>query len=218
MNLFPCLAVTCLLIATGCVNLKHPAVKIDYYQIEYGPLNSPASEPLDAVLGVRNFTIASTYDHDRIVYKEDTFRRQSYYYHRWITNPSAMIKNALLKDLQDSGSYRAVTPIPGGVVWNYELQGHIHEIYEEDSGANWTAVVDIEVTLVKIPSTESTRKVLFQKNYHHHAACEKKEPVSVVAAMSAAVKELSIKVQQDVYKSIQTDIQSEKMTEKVEHL
>jgi cholesterol transport system auxiliary component len=180
-------------------------VKVDYYQIEYEPMDSPASEPLDVVLGIRNFTISSAYDHDRIVYKEDTFKRQNYYYHRWITNPSAMIKNILLKDLQSSGVYRAVTLIPGGIVWDYEIQGHIHEISESDLGKNWTAVIDLEITLIKTPSTSSIRKVLFQKNYHHSSICEKKEPAAVVAAMSAAVKELSIELQKDIYKAVRDD-------------
>jgi ABC-type uncharacterized transport system auxiliary subunit len=204
-----------LLVCAGCLNLKQPAVKVDYYQIEYGPLNSPASEPLDVVVGLRNFTIASTYDHDRIVYKEDTFKRQTYYYHRWITNPGAMVKNALLKDLQDSGCYRAVTSIPGNVTWNYELQGHIHEISESDVGNDWTAVIDLEVTFIKIPPKESARRILFQKNYHHSAVCGKKEPVGVVAAMSEAVKGLSIELQQDIYKAIQDDLQKEKTKENV---
>ncbi|MFN3466556.1 MAG: ABC-type transport auxiliary lipoprotein family protein, partial [Candidatus Brocadiales bacterium] len=197
MSLYLLPLVMFLLVCTGCLDLKQPAVKVDYYQIEYGPLNSPASEPLDVVVGVRNFTVAPAYDHDRIVYKEDAFKRQTYYYHRWITNAGAMVKNAILKDLQDSGCYRAVTPIPGGTFWNYEVLGHIHEVSESDLGEDWTTVIDLEVTFIKVPSKESTKKIIFQKNYHHSAVCGKKEPVSVVAAMSAAVKEMSLKFQQD---------------------
>lgn len=209
------LAFISLLLYTGCINLQHPPAKVDYYQIEYGPMGSPASEPLDVVLGMRNFTIASTYDHDRIVYKEDTFKRQAYYYHRWITNPSAMVKNALLKDLQDSGRYRAVTPIPGGMMWDYEILGHVHEISEEDLGKDWTAVIDLEVTFIKSPSKESAKKILFQRNYHYSAVCEKKEPLSVVVAMSTAVRELSVKLQQDVYKAVQDDVKAGKTPEDV---
>jgi ABC-type uncharacterized transport system auxiliary subunit len=204
--------VFCLLLAfltIGCINLKQPAIKVDYYQIEYGPLNSPTSEPLDVVLGLRSFTIATAYDHDRIVYEEEAFKRQSYYHHRWVANPSAIIRNALLKDLQNSGCYRAVTLIPGSITWDYELHGHIHEIGEKDMGENWTAVIDLEITFIKAPAGRSVKKILFQKNYRHSATCEKKEPVAVVVAMSQAVKELSLELQKDIYKAIQNEMKLE---------
>ncbi len=201
------LGVILLSLACGCFNLKQPAVKVDYYQIEYELPNPPTSEALDVVLGIRDFTIASTYDHDRVIYKEETYERQAYYHHRWITNPSDMLKNALLKDFQNSAAYRAIILIPGSIIWDYEIQGHIHEILESDLGESWSSVIDLEITFIKTPPKESVRKVIFQKNYRHSAICQKKEPKAVVVAMSEAVKELSVALQNDVYKAVQEDIQ-----------
>lgn len=203
-----------LLLVAGCVNLKQPAVKVDYYQIEYEPANSPASEPLDAVLGVRRFTVAAAYDHDRMVYKEGAFERQTYYYHRWITNPAEMIRDAILKDLQRSGNYRAVVQVPGTTAWNYEIQGYVREIYENDLGQHWESILDLDVTLIKTPPETSKRRALFQKNYRTSAVCENKDPKAVVAAMSTAMQKISYELQKDVYVAVQEDLKKdEKETE-----
>lgn len=217
MNLNLLLCAAFLFITAGCINLKQPSINVDYYQIEYRPMNLPAPEPLDVVVGVRSFKIAAAYDHDRMVYKEDTFERQTYYYHRWITNPAEMVQNALLKDLQHSGNYRAVTPVPGSAVWDYEIQGFIHEIYESNLSKDWEAVIDLEITLIKTPPTTSKKKVLFQKNYRTTVTSDSKDPKAVVAAMSSAVQVISIELQKDIYKAVQDDVKEAKDAKDTKH-
>ena len=204
LNLFLCTAL--LLLLTGCLSLEQPAVNIDYYQIEYAPVNPSASEQLDTVLGIRRFTIATAYDHDRMVYKEGAFERQTYYYHRWITNPAEMIRDALIKDLQHAGHYRAVVAVPGPTAWDYEVQGYVREVCENDLGQNWESVVDLDITFIRTPPETSKRRVLFQKNYRASAACRGKDPKAVVAAMSTAMQEISAVLQTDIYKAIQEDL------------
>lgn len=207
LNILLCTAL--LLLVTGCFSLEQPAVNIDYYQIEYGPANPSASDQLDTVLGVRRLTIAAAYDHDRLVYKEGAFERQTYYYHRWITNPADMIQDALIKDLQHSGNYRAVVAAPGPTAWDYEVQGYVREIYENDLGQNWESVIDLDIAFIRAPPGASNKRVLFQKNYRASAACMGKDPKAVVAAMSTAMQEISVALQTDIYKAVQEDLKED---------
>lgn len=215
MNARLILCTSLLLLVVGCLNLKQPAVNIDYYQIEYEPVNPPASKPLDAVLGVRNFTIATAYDSNRLVYREGPFERNTYFYKRWITNPAAMITSSLFKDLQHSRNYLAVAAVPGPTKWDYEIQGFVRDIYENDVGDSWHAVIDLEITCIKGMPMNPKRRVLFQRNYHTSVPCKSKDPKAVVAAMSAAVQEISIELQKDVYKAVQESLK-EKVKEKTE--
>lgn len=206
MNSRLILCASLLLLVTGCLNLKQPAVKINYYQIEYEPMNVPTPKPLDVVLGVRDFDIATTYNSNRLVYKKGAFERDTYFYNRWITNPAAMITTATLSDFIHSRTYRAVVPIPGATKWNYEIQGYVRDIYENDLGNNWHGVIDLEITLIKGMPTDLKRRVLFQNSYHSSVPCAGKNPKAVIAAMSEAMQAISIELQGDVYKAIKDNL------------
>ncbi|MEE9201394.1 MAG: ABC-type transport auxiliary lipoprotein family protein [Candidatus Brocadiales bacterium] len=210
MNLRLILCASFLLLVTGCFNLRQPAPNIDYYQIDYKAMNMPTPKTLDTVLGVQNFTVATAYDNNRLVYKIGPFERDTYFYKRWITNPGAMITSALTKDLQNSGSYRAVTGVPGRLKWDYEIQGYLRDIYEDDMGDNWKCVIDLEITLIRGTAGSSKRWVLFQKNYHSSIPCNGKGLRAVVAAMSEAMQVISIELQGDVYNAVKDDLKGTK--------
>ena len=186
------LSVMALLLSAGCLSLKQPAIKVDYYQIEYDPVTRSKPEPLDIVLGVRHFGAAAAFNNDRIVYREGKHEWQTYYYHRWITNAIEMVRDALLRDLQLSNNYRAVVPVPGTTPWGYEIRGYVQDIYENDMGTSWKSVIDLNITFIKTPPRISRRRVIFQKNYHASVPSESKDPKAVVAAMSAARQIISI--------------------------
>ncbi len=211
MNLRHILCVTLVLLTAGCLDLKQPAVKVDYYQVEYGPAQSPASEHIDVVLGVRGFAIAATYDHNRMVYKDGTYERETRFYHRWVTNPADMVRDALFKDLKHSGNYSAVVQAPGSTAWNYEVQGYIQDIYENDLGGKWESVLNLDIILIGARSEILNERILFQKSYGASVVCKGKTPQAVVAAMSEAIEDISTKLQGDIYKAVQEDIKKEAM-------
>ncbi|MCP4364527.1 MAG: hypothetical protein GY800_04440, partial [Planctomycetes bacterium] len=159
-------------------------------------------EPLDIVLGVRYFDAAAAFDSDRIVYKKGQGEWQTYFYHRWITNATEMVRDALVKDLQLSDNYLAVVPVPGAIPWDYEIGGYVQGIYENDLGGGWESVINLYITFIKSPPKTTQRKVLFQENYHAAVPCKGKDPKAVVAAMSTAMQQIAAKLQQDIDKAV----------------
>ncbi len=210
MNAFIFLSVMALLFSAGCLNLKQPALKVDYYQIDPKPVKRTKPEPLDIVLGVRYFDAAAAFDSDRIVYKEGQNKWQTYFYHRWITNATEMVHDALVKDLQLSDNYLAVVPVPGAIPWDYEIGGYVQGIYENDLGSGWESVINLYITFIKSPLETTQKKVLFQENYHAAVPCKGKDPKAVTAAMSTAMQQIAAKLQQDIDKAV---VEEEKRAE-----
>ena len=217
MNVFIFLSVMVLLFSAGCLNLKQPALKVDYYQIEPKPVKRSRPEPLDIVLGVRYFDAAAAFDSDRIVFKEGQNEWQMYFYHRWITNATEMVRDALLKDLQLSDNYLAVVPVPGAIPWDYEIGGYVQGIYENDLGSGgWESVINLYITFIKSPPETAQRKVLFQENYHAAVPCKGRDPKAVVAAMSTAMQQIIAKLQQDIDRVVVEEEKREEAEAKAE--
>lgn len=217
MNAFIFLSVMALLFSAGCLNLKQPALKVDYYQIEPKPVKRSKPEPLNIVLGVRYFDAAAAFDSDRIVFKEGQNEWQMYFYHRWITNATEMVRDALLKDLQLSDNYLAVVPVPGAIPWDYEIGGYVQGIYENDLGSGgWESVINLYITFIKSPPETAQRKVLFQENYHAAVPCKGRDPKAVVAAMSTAMQQIIAKLQQDIDRVVVEEEKREEAEAKAE--
>ena len=78
----------CFLISvSACLNLKQPRNKIDYYILEYAPPRLTKPEPLPVIIKIDRFSAAPLYNTNRIVFRDKSFKRDAYVYHRWRVNP-----------------------------------------------------------------------------------------------------------------------------------
>ena len=203
MKRFAGIQVALMSLLIGC-SVTQPAVKVDYYQLEYQPPPVKDGQALNVVVGVRRFGIASAYDHDRLVGTEKNLRVTQSYYHRWVNNPRMMLSDLLLRDLAFSGNYKAVMMLPSEVLPDFEINCFVQEIVQDDSGAQPKVVVAMDVTLLGNPTQKDKTRVIFQKSYSIDIPCPEKTPAGIVKAMSVATKNLSAKIQQDVYEGIKT--------------
>ena len=95
----------------GCVTLKQPNMKIEHYTLEYDALLPVANtnlNPVQAALKVERFSIAPVYNTSRIVYRDQEFKRSSYFYHKWKSNPADLVSYFLTRDIRESGLFTAV--------------------------------------------------------------------------------------------------------------
>ncbi len=187
----------------GCVTLRAPAPKFQDYRLAYPP---PAAEraPLPIVLRVAPFTTAALYAGDAIAYREATHSIGHYVYHRWATDPAAMVADLLTRDLVAARTYRAVQRRPSALRNDYELGGEIEEI-EEQLGSSCQAHLQLRAILVRVARPGSD-PVVFQRSYSGDEPCVADDPNDLVAAMSRGLARLSAQLQDDMYNAIAADL------------
>ena len=173
-----------------------------YYTLDYNSPNLEKLPPVEAYILVDNFSIAPTYNSNRIIYSEGDFMRDTYEYHQWRANPANMITFFLTRDLREAGLFQGVFSKGSRVRPSHTLEGVVSQIYEKDDVENWQAVLSIDLTLLQNYSDKHNQAVLFQKNYTAIKDCAKKNPAAFVEAMSAAMREISEKISLDIYHGV----------------
>ena len=68
------------ILLASCMNLKQPVNKIDYYTLESTPPKLSSLKPLSHVIKLERFTASPTYNTRRIIYRDRSFKRDSYVY------------------------------------------------------------------------------------------------------------------------------------------
>jgi len=184
--------------ATGCVSLRQPHLKVDYYTLEYEPTRVQG-QALAAGLRVERFQVSPLYDGERIAFREANFTRGAYDYHRWRANPGDLVAYFMARDFRSSGLFQAVQTMDSQVPTTYAIAGCVEEIVEVDGADRWEAVLSLTITLLKTDEKDPSRQVLMQKNYSSAKACARKHPRALVESMSQAMAEISGRVLGDVH-------------------
>ena len=187
------------LFMAGCANLKQPPPKIDYYTFEYEPAKITAGDLLPVALIVNRFLAAPEYNTDRLVYRDRSFRRETYPNCRWRAYPGDLVSYFLVRDLRQSGLFRAVFPQEGDFAPRYSVEGAVDEFLENDRSQGWEAVLSLTVTLLKEPEPDVSRRILFQRSYSLREPCAQRTPDSLAEAMSKAMAKLSERIILDIY-------------------
>jgi len=186
------------LLVAGCLKLTVPPPTVQSYRLEYEP-PAVAAEPLDVVVRVAPFGVNSVYDRESIVYREDEHRIGTYFRHRWIANPAAMVSDLLARDLAASGVYRTVQK--GLLVANdYDLSAEIEEIGEVVGNPS-EARLRITAMLVKT-SGRPERRIVLRKSYSAAEPVADDGGSALVASMSRAMARISTELQKDIHAAI----------------
>ena len=183
----------------GCMNLKQPYRKVDYYTLEYDPPQLSLSEPLSCILRVERFSVAPTYNTSHMVFREKSFKRNTYAYHQWRANPADLVGHFLYRDIRQSGLCKAVLPYSSSFNASYLIDGSVDEFFEWDTDGQWKAVLSLGITLMAENEPDLSKKILFQKDYHAKENCQRKNPQALAQAMSRAMAKLSKKIMEDIY-------------------
>lgn len=186
--------------AGGCSGMGKPPERIDYYVLEYEAPRFQGREPVEDVIRLERFSVAPSYNTERIVYRESAFERNTYNYHRWRANPGDMVGYFLARDLRESGLFRAVLPQDTRFSATCALEGIVEEFYERDGADQWEAVLALSVTLIAEGEPDVSRRVLLQEAYREVEPCERKNPRSVSEAMSRAMERVSKRIVADLHR------------------
>ena len=183
----------------SCLKLKHPSNKIAFYTLEYDPPQIGNLAPLPSVIRMDRFSVAPTYNTDRIVYRDRSFKRETYIYHRWRANPGDLVTYFLARDIKRSGLFKAVLTYDSRFPSSYVLEGSVDEFFEWDTEEAWKAVLSLSITLMKEHEPDISQRILFQKTYRTKESCKRRNPAALVEAMSQAMSEVSREITIDIY-------------------
>ena len=184
---------------SACISLKQPSKKIAFYTLEYDAPQISGLEPLPVVLAIERFSVAPTYNSNQIVYRDHSFKRDAYTYHKWRNNPGDIATYFLGRDLQQSGLFKAVLSSDSRLPASHIVEGVVDEFFEWDLENKWNAVLTISITLTAGDEADRSKKILFQKTYSAKKACKHRNPPALAAAMSLAMKEVSRKIIKDIH-------------------
>ena len=129
-------------------------------------------------------------------------------YSRWAVNPADMIADSLLRDMRDSGLFRAVFSRYETDEGQFLISGSIEEFYLRMDKSNKTAVISIVISLKDTREKETGKRIMFQKKYVREEPLQESSPRGYCQAASQAMRVISEQITNDIYTAIKTNVQS----------
>jgi ABC-type uncharacterized transport system auxiliary subunit len=191
-----------LLFFGGCVGGGTPPPPVEYYTLEYSPPIMGDLFQLDDAIKVERFSADQAINGNAMLYREEPYTLNAYRYHRWRVDPGDLITDYLLRDLRNSGFFRAVFSYREPESARYILEGHVVEFLEARDKGGTTALITLNVTLMDMDQKEVPKRILFQKNYQSAQPFNGKKPANLARAMSGAVEKLSGKLIVDIHAAV----------------
>jgi len=125
---------------TGCGRARFPA----YYTLNLPPAPDPAAEEsVRSSIAVREFQSPSYLRQGPIVYRPSPEKIGFYEYHRWASDPRALVTSAVVDHLRASGHFSMVSMYTGRPDFDYVFSGKLEKLEEVDHGGG----VKVEVAL-----------------------------------------------------------------------
>lgn len=187
----------------SCVTISQPSPKIRDYRLDYAPERFEA-DPLPVVLSIPTMAVSAAYDRESIVYREDSVSIGRYFYHRWTSNPGALISDLLERDFARSGLYSAVQSGRSPLRADYRLLGTVEEIEERSIERSCVAHLALRIDLLRV-AADTRSPVVLQRAYSEDEPASCNDPRALTEAMSLAMARIAAALQRDVHGAIAAD-------------
>ena len=198
LSLLAALLVACLV---GC---GKPPMLVNQYILEYpAPVVAGRAKTSEA-LKVELFSVDQAFNTTSMVYQPQAFQSQVYNYSRWRANPGNLVTDFLIRDLRESGLFKAVFGSTGTGKYRFRLEGGVAEFQELDAAGGWQASLALTVTLLDTQQEELPQRVVFQKNYRVQTPLPEKTPQGLAQGMSQAMAQVSAQIIQDTYEAVRS--------------
>lgn len=198
LSLLAVLLVGCL---AGC---GKPPMLVNQFILEYPAPVMGGKTKLPAALKVDLFSVAQAFNANAMVYQPRPFQSQVYNYSRWRANPGYLVTDFLIRDLRESGLFKAVFGPDSSGKYRFKLEGGVAEFQEVDAESGWQASLALTVTLLDTRQEELPQRVVFQKNYRALAPMPEKTPQGLARGMSQAMEQVSAQIINDTWEAART--------------
>src|SRR5215469_2948720 len=116
----------------------------NYYTLNLpAPPDPPAAEGVRTSIAVREFQSPGYLRQGPIVYRSTPEEISFYEYHRWATDPRALVTNAVVDHLRASGQFAVVSTYDGRPDYDYVFSGKLEKLEEVD----YSAGVKVEIAM-----------------------------------------------------------------------
>ena len=191
-----------LILLGGCIDMKNPAPKTDFYTFEYPPHDNTHTITTPYILKIETFAVSPVYDDNRFLYRPDAFKRNEFSHHRWRANPGDLVADHLTRDFTHASFLRAVITTESFPAYTHLLTGTVEEFYQRIENDQWRAILSVSVLLVDETSGPIDGRILFQHRYSFQEAISDKTPEGFVGGMSRAMQKLSETLIEDVFDAL----------------
>jgi ABC-type uncharacterized transport system auxiliary subunit len=180
-----------MVLIAGCSFGAKPSYKVNQYTLEYPSPFSKEFTPTNEFVKVEQFSVSQTFDTSAMVYKEGPNLRNVDPYNRWRTKPGEMTAEYLVRDLRNSGLFRAVVSNDDNMETRYLLEGEVDEFLEIDEKDGRKAVLGLNLTFLDLTKRNMIEKVIFQRDYKVVEPYPEKTPAGLAQGMSRAMEKIS---------------------------
>ena len=187
-----------LLLVGGCIDMKNPAPKTEFYTFEYPPPDNTHALTTPYILKIETFAVSPVYDDNRFLYRPEAFKRNELSRHRWKANPGDLVADHLTRDFTHASFLRAVITMESIPAYTHLLTGTVEEFYQRIENDQWRAILSVLVLLVDETAGPVDSNILFQRRYSFQEAISDKTPAGFVGGMSRAMQKLSETLIEDV--------------------
>ena len=205
-RLWPNLALPFLsmVLIASCSLGARSSYQVNQYTLEYPSPILKGSTSIDELVRVERFSVAQTYNTPAMIYKQGPNLRNVDPYNRWRTKPGEMATECLIRDLRNSGLFRAVISYSDSGDSRYLLEGQVDEFLEVSEKDGSKAVLSLNVTLLDLKKRERGERMIFQRDYKVAEPFAEKTPAALAQGMSKAMGEISRQILSDLQKVLKS--------------
>ena len=139
-----------------------------------------------------------------MVFRPEPYKLDTYASNRWMVNPGDMVSDYLLRDLRNSGLFKAAFSYRNLEHARYVLEGSVDDFLEIDVADKRTAALTISITLLDLSHSGATNRLLFQKQYQTSEPLPERTPTGLAQAMSSGMEKLSSMIIRDIHQAVST--------------
>ena len=172
----------------GCLGkVKYPT----YYALQLPPTATEQSNgAATASIAIREFRSPEYLRRGAIVYRPTADEIAFYDYHRWATEPSRTVTEAVVDHLRASGSFAHVKIYDGRSDVDYVLTGQLERLDEVDFGGG----VKVEASLSAQLTDIRTGRTVWENSDSEMETVDKHDLTAVVSTMGHVVDQTIIKL------------------------
>jgi len=174
-----------------------PPMLVNQFILEYPAPVMRGQAKVPEAVQVELFSVAEAFNTNAMVFQPQPFKSQVYNYSRWRVNPGYLVTDYLIRDLRDSGRFKAVFGPDSSGKSRFKLEGGVTEFQELDEPDGWKASLALTVTLLDTSQEEVPQRVVFQKNYRAQEPMPEKTPQGLAQGMSRAMEQVSARIIND---------------------
>jgi len=193
-----------MVLMTSCSLGAKPSYKVNQYTLEYPSPFSKELPSISELVKVEQFSVAQTFNTSAMIYKEGPNLRNVDPYNRWRTKPGEMAAEYLVRDLRNSGLFRAVISYNDSEETRYLLEGQVDEFLEASEKDGRKAVLGLNVTFLDLKKRDTAEKVIFQRDYKVVEPYPEKTPVALAQGMSRAMEKVSRQIILDLQNAVKS--------------